>query len=76
MKRLRQTGDAVALERDHVASVDDFAVEDRRFGVEPDFADVSFVFHHGMTPPSPRNCRSDLMTLDNDTANLVVLAGA
>jgi hypothetical protein len=35
-------------------------VEDPRFVVEFNFADIPFVFHHGVTPASVRNRRMDL----------------
>jgi hypothetical protein len=49
-----QFGNAFSLEGDYIARVEDFAVEDPRFVIEFDFANIPFVFHHGVTPGSIR----------------------
>src|SRR5947209_3381185 len=54
-----QFGDALSLEGDHVARVEDFAMENPRFVVEFDFANITLVFHHGVTPAWTRNRRME-----------------
>jgi hypothetical protein len=68
---LFQLRDAGTLERDDIASVDDFAVKDSRFVVKFNFADRLFVFHHGVTPAAVRNRRGFDPLLGRDHQRLV-----
>ena len=54
-----QFGNGFALEGDNVPRVENLAVEDSRLVVEFNFANIAFVFHHGITPASIRNRRME-----------------
>src|SRR5438034_1393596 len=54
-----QLSDTCTLEGDDIARVDDFAVKDAGLVVEFNPSDISFVFHHGVTPASVRNRRRE-----------------
>ena len=56
---LAKLGDRLSLKGDHVADADNFAVEEVVFGVEGDISEIALVVHHGVTPASVRNRRSD-----------------
>jgi hypothetical protein len=44
-ERFLQFGDALALERDHIAGIDHVPVKNTSFIIEFDFAEISFVLH-------------------------------
>src|SRR5437870_689924 len=54
---LLQLRDGGTLKRNHIPSVDDFAVENSGLVVVLDPPNVTLVFHHGVTPASVRNRR-------------------
>src|SRR5207244_12916638 len=54
---LLEFSNALTLDGNDIARIDDFAVKDAGFVVELDFSNVSLVLHHGVTPASVRNRR-------------------
>src|SRR3990172_7803093 len=57
--RLSQFGDRLSLEGDHIPQVDHLSMEHIAILIEFNFGYITLIFHHGSTPASDKNRRTE-----------------
>jgi hypothetical protein len=54
-----QFRDRLSFEGDHIAEIDDLAMEDITILIEFNFGYITLIFHHGLSPASDKNRRTE-----------------